>query len=361
MVPEVFTILASNGMNLSYFGTEGMDIVIQNTVLDVQESMEDGLEHVLRARGKPAVLLCDRGMMDGSAYLPPERFDCLLSMRQRHMADLREGRYNAIFHMVTAADGAEAFYTLENNNARTETPEQAREVDKKTQKAWVGHPQLFVIDNSTNFEGKLQRLVEVVARLVGLPTNLSRLSAKFVLRHPPDLKDFTVEYHVFEVEKVYLRTTTNDKGTDEYAFIRKRTPLVGGEDKRGGSVYGFTSVQKLPDGNVIEQKRIISRREYTSSFKQRDPSRHIVRQRRVSFLYNYQSFNIHIYQEPVHVKDLCILHAQVDATGEGEVQVDLPPFLNVERRLETTPEDNKRYGAFGISLIAEADSSTTTQ
>jgi hypothetical protein len=35
--------------------------------LDVQLSMEEGLSNVLKARGKPAVLLFDRGPMDGAA------------------------------------------------------------------------------------------------------------------------------------------------------------------------------------------------------------------------------------------------------------------------------------------------------
>ena len=41
--------------------------------------------------------------------------------------------------MVTAADGARAFYTLENNEARTETPEQAVDLDRRTQRCWLGH------------------------------------------------------------------------------------------------------------------------------------------------------------------------------------------------------------------------------
>jgi len=45
-----------------------------------------------------------------------------------------------VLHLVTAADGAEKFYTLENNQARSETPEVARIVDRKTQMVWNGHP-----------------------------------------------------------------------------------------------------------------------------------------------------------------------------------------------------------------------------
>lgn len=301
MAPEAFTILCSNGLSLDYFGTDGMDIVIQGTVLDLQETMEDGMEAILKARGKPAVLLCDRGMMDGAAYMGVERFQKFLRSRNKEIADAREGRYNAVFHMVTAADGAEQFYTLENNDARSETAEEAIVLDQKTQKAWVGHPRLLVLDNSTDFEGKMQRLIESMAKLVGLPTNLSRSSAKFKLKGLPDLSQFTVEYQIFEVEKVYLvnpdigsNKSVSERYEDQYTNVRKRTSIGKDGQRLGGSVYGLTEVQKTADGNMIEKKRIINSREYASCLKQRDVSRHIVRQQRISFLYRHQSFNIHV-------------------------------------------------------------------
>lgn len=313
MLPEVWTTFRQNGLSLDYFGTEGMDLVIQDTVLDVQMSMEDGLERVLKARGKPGVVLCDRGAMDGSAYMEPERFQSIVRDRNLELSDIRECRYNAVFHMVTAADGAEDFYTLDNNDVRTETPEAAREMDKKTQACWIGHPRLFVLDNSTHFEGKLQRLVEATARLVGLPANLSRSTTKFLLKSLPDPTTFPVEYHTVEVEKVYLVnedlndsvTSLSGMYTDEYTFIRKRTQT----SKSGnvGSAYGLTTVQKTQDGKIIEKKRIISSREFASSLKQRDLSRHVVKQKRISFLYLHQSFSIHVSYTRLTGKTLCVL------------------------------------------------------
>ena len=97
---------------------------IQHSVLDLQVSIEDSFEVLLRASGKPSVLLCDRGLMDGKAYLTEEEWQTMLSQRRGlHDCDFREGRYNAIFHLVTAAEGAEAYYTLENNAVRSETAE----------------------------------------------------------------------------------------------------------------------------------------------------------------------------------------------------------------------------------------------
>jgi chromosome condensin MukBEF complex kleisin-like MukF subunit len=38
---------------------------------------------------------------------------------------LRDNRYEAVIHLVTAADGAEKFYDSLSNEARYETPEEA--------------------------------------------------------------------------------------------------------------------------------------------------------------------------------------------------------------------------------------------
>ena len=204
--PEAFSLLISNGMAFDYLGAvEGMDLVVQDTVMDMQIGIEDGFERVLRARGKPAVLLCDRGLMDGSAYMSQEKWERLLQKRDIGcVSELREGRYNAVFHLVTAAEGAEQYYTLENNAARTEPPELARKLDKMTSDAWVGHPNLKIFDNSTDFETKMQRIVDETAKLVGLPAQMQRVTTKFLLKREPDLDTFPedVRVRVFDVEKV---------------------------------------------------------------------------------------------------------------------------------------------------------------
>lgn len=352
--PEVFTLLGSNGFSLDYFATDGMDIVFQGTLLDMQRSVEDGMETVLKARGLPSVILCDRGIMDGAAYMSSESWEHILKSRGLDITDAREGRYNAVFHMVTAAEGAEQYYSLDNNAVRSESPEMAREVDNKTRNVWNGHPKHYVLDNSTDFEGKLQRLVETVAGLVGLPTNLSRTTSKFLLRDRPNLDAFPddIDYHIFDVEKVYLVNQalegSSSQFKEEYAFVRKRT-AYSKSGKPSGSAYGITTVQITEEGRTIETKRIITAREYTASLNTRDLTRNIIRQQRISFLYRLQSFVLHIYNEPV--TELCILHAQVETPKGKESHVDLPPFLNVERQLQDTPEDLDKYGAFSISLM----------
>ncbi len=189
------------------------------------------------------MLLCDRGTLDGSAYISKEMWDRLLRAKGLDPLRIREGRYDAVFHLVTAALGAESYYSLMNNVTRTESPEFAREVgelgeelcmsvcvyvqgrkertneqtplsshhqpqthntqkvDVKTQGVWNGHPRHFVIDNSTDFEGKLARVQAQAARLVGLPA-VPKGADRWFLKSKPDFSRFTVPYETTRVRKV---------------------------------------------------------------------------------------------------------------------------------------------------------------
>ena len=105
------------------------------------------------------MIVCDRGLMDNLAYMSGEDFENIVSELGKTKDGIRDS-YDAVFHLITAADGAECFYTTANNTARTETVDLAIELDRKAGAAWAGHPFYRVIDNSTDFEGKLQRLTE---------------------------------------------------------------------------------------------------------------------------------------------------------------------------------------------------------
>jgi hypothetical protein len=86
-------------------------------------------------------------------------------------------------HLVSAADGAEQYYTLENNLARSETllfaqqvpppslpSSHGEQVDVANQHAWSGHPHHFIFDNShPSFQHKLDALVSRIAGELGLP------------------------------------------------------------------------------------------------------------------------------------------------------------------------------------------------
>lgn len=58
---------------------------------------------------------------------------------------LRDKRYEAVVHLMSAAEGAEDFYFGER---AAETIEHARRIDKGLIEAWVGHPQFNIVKNT---------------------------------------------------------------------------------------------------------------------------------------------------------------------------------------------------------------------
>src|SRR5262249_31686721 len=129
---------------------------------------EDAFLAIAKSRDEPAVLLCDRGAMDGLAYLPDECWPRLLERAGVAAEDLQRRWYDAVVHLVTAAEGAEEQCHSLNNTTRYENVEQARNVDHRLRLAWRGPWRVEIIDNSTDFARKLDRAVEVVCRVVGL-------------------------------------------------------------------------------------------------------------------------------------------------------------------------------------------------
>ena len=63
-------------------------------------------------------------------------------------------RYEAVAHLVTAADGAPQYYSNASGH-RLESIEQALAIDKLTQQAWLGHPKLRILRNEVDFNNKV--------------------------------------------------------------------------------------------------------------------------------------------------------------------------------------------------------------
>jgi hypothetical protein len=98
---------------------------------------------------QPVVILIDRGLLDGSAYVSKEIWQSLCDDSGFNLAVLRDNRYDCILHLVTAAEGALGDYDLGSNEARYESPDEAREKDKALQNVYMGHPKFHLIRNNS--------------------------------------------------------------------------------------------------------------------------------------------------------------------------------------------------------------------
>ena len=156
IIHETATELISGGIAPWTCGT---NLDYQKCQMKLQMEKEALIEKAARTMEEARVLIvCDRGTMDNKAYLSEQDFTSLLTYIGMTEEELYK-EYAAVFHLVTAADGAEQFYTTANNSSRIETPKEAIAVDKRLRNAWEGHPHLTVIENTSDFETKISTLL----------------------------------------------------------------------------------------------------------------------------------------------------------------------------------------------------------
>ena len=162
-VGETATELISGGVAPWTCGTNAE---YQAHQIALQMAKEEIFLSAARTMPKERMLIVhDRGLLDNRAYMTEAEFAACLASRGE-TEDAYLARYDAVFHLVTAARGAEAFYTTENNKARTETPEEARRVDDALIRAWERHPRHVIIDNAGSFSDKMHRLCDALDSLL---------------------------------------------------------------------------------------------------------------------------------------------------------------------------------------------------
>ena len=235
---------------------------------------------------KRKVIICDRGLMDVRAYCDPKLFTFWLERYGTSLIRARDERYDAVFHLITAALGAEEFYTLTNNKARSETLEEARELDRKTLEAWNGHHHLRIIDNSTDFLGKMRRLLREVCHALGIPAPLE-IERKFLI-HPPTLRDFKVPIQEIKIEQAYL-VSKDDAITRR---VRKR-------EQGGACMFVETNKQTVRKGVRAETEWAINETHYLKALTyEQKPGSVVIRKKRFCFPYKSQYFELDYFEEP---------------------------------------------------------------
>jgi predicted ATPase len=126
----------------------------QRAIYYVQRELE-----VIGDQHNPAIVLCDRGTIDGLAYWPGPPEDFWSSVNGTLATEL--ARYDAVLHLRTPA--VEHGYNHQNP-LRTESAAVAAEIDERIARAWESHPRRFVVGSSTDFLDKAARALEILRR-----------------------------------------------------------------------------------------------------------------------------------------------------------------------------------------------------
>ena len=248
IVNETATELINSGATMADCGV----VEFQKNLLKMQLAKEEsilGCAKALEEKYEKILVVFDRGAMDARAYTTKEEFDKILSDTNKDIVSLRD-RYDAVFHLVTAADGAVEHYTLSNNSARSETPKEAVIRDKKLISAWCGHPHLRIIDNRTDFDGKLNRLIKEIKASLGEPKPVE-IERKFLIEYPDISYLESLDFcRGIEISQTYY---IDEKG--KRLRVRKR-------GEKNNFIYFKTEKRQISPVSRIEIEDVITENEY---------------------------------------------------------------------------------------------------
>lgn len=320
IVGESATELIKGGIRP--FGDHPFDMVnFQRLILKYQKEKEKTYEDAIAMlpECEQCIILLDRGLMDNKAYITEEEFSTICREQEWKELDLLDS-YDMVLHLVTAADGCPQYYTLENNQARSESVSEAIALDQKTQNAWLGHNRLVIIDNSTDFNEKLNRVLENIYQLVRIPYSI-RYQRKFLvdlnhsdltfLQNSNTIKIDLEQTYLLEEREHYERRLRRRTWNDEETFY-------------------LTLQKKAKDGlcKIVTDKKI-TQKEYLRLLEL--PIDGTIRKSRYTFVYKRQYFKLDVIEgEPFGILELNPI--------SKDSKVSLPKCLKIEK--EVTDESD---------------------
>ena len=320
-VPETATELITNGVAP---WTCGSNMDYQMCQIKLQLEKEKIFEQAAQGMSSEKVLIiCDRGILDNKAYMDNAEFAQVIDSLNSNEVELRDN-YDAVFHLVTAAKGAEEFYTTANNSARTETPEQAAELDDKLIAAWTGHPHFRVIDNETDFDGKMKNLIAEISSFLGEPEPFE-IERKFLIEYPNlGLLESIDNCQKIEIIQTYLNSQNGDE-----VRVRQR-----GVD--GHYIYFKTVKKKISGLKRVEIEKRLSKDEYLALLMNADTTKRQIRKDRYCLTYDNQYFEIDVYP---FWNDKAIVEIEL---SDENARIVFPEFIKV---LKEVTDDNSYKNA----------------
>ena len=318
ILEEMATNVINSGIHPADFGNQYQHIIAQ--MIDNREKAYAKFIWGWFPCDSKVVVISDRGLLDGMAYCDRKYFE--KEVLRKIGSSIIDGmaRYNGVFHLVTAAIGAEEFYTTANNKARMETIGQAAELDKKTLDCWVGHPHLRVITNEgVDFEGKMNNLMKEVLSLLGEPIPYE-IERKFLIAKPDQSELDKLGAVKVDIVQTYLVS----KGDVERRIRQRGTG--------GNYTYYYTEKQNVASGTRIERERTITQSEYVELLNEADITKHQIVKARYCWVYEGKYFELDIYP---FWSDKAILEIELSSMDE---QFSIPETIKIIK--EVTDDDS---------------------
>lgn len=277
--PEAATILLKSGLNPKSCGDAE---TFQRFVLEQQLKLEEhaytaALKYAKQDDAHKAIIVCDRGLMDGAAYFADfADFENLLAEYRMKTEDVYK-RYDKVVFLRSAAVGAPEFYTTMDGTPRSETIDEAIMRDKGVYDVWCNHHNFETVENSFKFYEKLDYAVMHIFGAAGI--SLPSKKFKRYIIDVPDLYDIVTarKASVSSQQFFFLKTDT----AEQVVFVkinRKGSEVrYSMEEIRQGNVKN-QQTDTLEYTRIYEQEWTITESEFMTYLERLDPMiNHLVR------------------------------------------------------------------------------------
>lgn len=311
IVPEATTELINSNLFSKKIDSE----LFQSMLVDKCINNENIACTASISAQKDTVILYSKGLLDYKAYSSLDIFEKILSLKGIDEYDIL-CRYDAVFHLVSASNGANFFYKLFNNTANSKSIEKAKRLDLEIQQSWSKHPNLNVIDNSTNFDKKIYRLLNNVYSLIDLP--IYTHSTKKYLVDMPVQNQFPKFINIYPID--ILETYLYSKDDSIQRLIRKI--------RSDGNIFFYY----IETSSIVKKERKITKDEYYLLMASGKKS---VRKKKYYFLYEKQYCTLVKYPEWF---DKAIL--EINSTYENSF-ICIPNWINVIKEVTNMPSFEK--------------------
>jgi len=219
-----------------------------------------------------------------------------------------------VVHLTTAANGAEAFFTDANNQARREDLTEARRVDDNIRAAWKDHPHVKVVDNATGFEEKIDRVFDFISNQV--MQRLGRTPTRHVAALQDPDKMALQRYCVTKgsVFEIWPQLELETPSVLTYTFLSGSTDRILRRRCRAQTTSYILSTRDASAAQTTRTQRL-SRQVYTNFLSEADPALATLEIRRYTLVFSGVHLTVDVVVAPQRLQTISF--SASDAPVEG--------------------------------------------
>lgn len=313
VVSEASTELINSG--IKPFGDDSLKAYdYQKIVFELQLTKERIAKLAAESMNKDkTIILYDRGLLDGYAYIDHEEWEELLLELGLSKINMLSN-YDAVIYLENASQ----FFTTANNKARYENDasEASRKGDLVLQ-SYLSHDNLIVVHPKDKLVDKQQEVIGIVQNLLGQPIPI-RNQRRFLVEDI-NINALGIITNAVDITQDYLGLENGY----EYR-IRKIS-------QDNNETYHFNIQKKLTNGlREVIRERTIEQSEYETLLLSKDDDFTTIRKRRYSFVYGGQYFKLDVFDN-----GLVMLEANVT---KDNPELVLPDFIKIAREVTDEPD-----------------------